>query len=48
MKLIASDVDGTLLNSRQELTAEAVAAITNAADAGISVSMKPLMGSYYC
>ncbi|HEY2760667.1 MAG TPA: HAD-IIB family hydrolase, partial [Pirellulales bacterium] len=36
-KLLALDIDGTLVNSRDELTAPTVAAIRRACDAGIKV-----------
>jgi hypothetical protein len=40
INLIASDVDGTLLNSQQKLTAGVEAAVLQAADAGVPVSCK--------
>lgn len=38
IKLIATDVDGTLLNSRQELTDRTAHAVSTAAKLGIPVS----------
>lgn len=37
VKLIVSDVDGTLLNSKQELTSGVLSAVTKAAAAGVPV-----------
>lgn len=42
IKLIATDVDGTLLNSKQELTPAVEQAIKKAADLGVPVQSPPL------
>ena len=41
IKLIATDVDGTLLNSKQELTPAVEQAIKKAADLGVPVQPHP-------
>jgi hypothetical protein len=41
ISIIASDVDGTLLNSQQQLTPAVEAAVQQAADAGVPVSWLP-------
>ena len=45
IKIIALDLDGTLLNSNKELTPRNLAALNSAADAGIHIV--PTTGRFY-
>jgi ABC-type sugar transport system substrate-binding protein len=45
ISIIASDVDGTLLNAQQQLTPGVEAAVKQAAEAGVPVSMLAELGS---
>lgn len=45
ISVIASDVDGTLLNSQQQLTPGVEAAVRAAAEAGVPVSARRRLGA---